>query len=69
AQTPQAFRTQVLRAAHERAESEGHLATDDAELVERYGGTIAIVEGSRANLKITFPEDLQLAEAIAEGRR
>jgi 2-C-methyl-D-erythritol 4-phosphate cytidylyltransferase len=69
AQTPQAFATRVLRAAHERAESEGHLATDDAELVERYGGSIAIVEGSRDNLKITFPEDLELAEAIAESRR
>ena len=68
AQTPQAFRTAVLRAAHERAQSEGHLATDDAELVERYGGSIAIVEGSRANLKITFPEDLELARAMAEGR-
>lgn len=69
AQTPQAFRTEALRTAHERAESEGHLATDDAELVERYGGTIAIVDGSRSNLKITFPEDLELAEAIAEARR
>jgi 2-C-methyl-D-erythritol 4-phosphate cytidylyltransferase len=69
AQTPQAFRTSVLRAAHDRAESEGHVATDDAELVERHGGSIAIVEGSRANLKITFPEDLELARAIAESRR
>jgi 2-C-methyl-D-erythritol 4-phosphate cytidylyltransferase len=65
AQTPQAFKTDLLRAAHKRAASEPYDAGDDAELIERYGGTIAIVPGSRLNLKITFGEDFKLAEAIA----
>jgi 2-C-methyl-D-erythritol 4-phosphate cytidylyltransferase/2-C-methyl-D-erythritol 2,4-cyclodiphosphate synthase len=69
AQTPQAFKTESLRDAHRRADLDHYVGTDDAELVERCGGKIAIVEGLRANLKITFPEDLGLAEAIAEARR
>jgi 2-C-methyl-D-erythritol 4-phosphate cytidylyltransferase len=64
AQTPQAFRTGVLRAAHRRAAEEGYAATDDAQLIERYGGDVVVVEGSRTNLKLTYPEDLALAEAI-----
>ncbi len=56
-QTPQAFRAAVLRAAHER-EPEG---TDDAAVVESAGGRVAVVPGERTNLKITDPEDLDLA--------
>jgi 2-C-methyl-D-erythritol 4-phosphate cytidylyltransferase len=58
-QTPQAFRADVLRAAHDRDAE----ATDDATLVEEAGGTVALVDGERRNLKITTPGDLQLAEA------
>jgi 2-C-methyl-D-erythritol 4-phosphate cytidylyltransferase len=66
AQTPQAFNYDVLFAAHESAEEDGFLATDDAELVERAGSVaIAIVESSYENLKITTPEDLLIAERIA----
>jgi len=64
-QTPQAFKTSVLRSAHERAARDGIDATDDAALVERYGGRIRIVEGSRRNMKLTYPEDFELAELIA----
>ena len=65
AQTPQAFRRRLLIDAHEKALREGLIATDDADLVERMGGTVAIVNGSPLNLKITTAEDLRLAEAIA----
>jgi 2-C-methyl-D-erythritol 4-phosphate cytidylyltransferase len=65
AQTPQTFRTSVLRQAHDRALSEGFEATDDAQLVERCGGKIIVVEGERLNLKLTHPDDLETAFAIA----
>jgi 2-C-methyl-D-erythritol 4-phosphate cytidylyltransferase len=58
-QTPQAFRAGVLRRAHDHA-SPG--ATDDASLVEAIGETVVVVPGEPANLKITTPEDLRLAE-------
>jgi len=64
AQTPQAFRYGVIRAAHEIAEAEGFLGTDDAMLVERLGKDIHVVLGDYRNIKITTPEDLMLAEAF-----
>ena len=68
AQTPQAFRTGILRDAHQRALEEGFEATDDAQLLERYGAVVVVIEGSRANLKVTYPEDFAIAEAILRGR-
>jgi 2-C-methyl-D-erythritol 4-phosphate cytidylyltransferase/2-C-methyl-D-erythritol 2,4-cyclodiphosphate synthase len=65
AQTPQAFRTSVLRQAHDRALTEGLDATDDAQLVERYGGKVIVVEGERLNLKLTHPDDFEIASAVA----
>jgi len=64
AQTPQAFRYPVIRAAHEIAAAERYLGTDDASLVERLGKDIHIVVGDYRNIKITTPEDLVLAEAF-----
>jgi 2-C-methyl-D-erythritol 4-phosphate cytidylyltransferase len=64
AQTPQAFRYEVLRDAYERARREGWVVTDDASLVEQAGYRIEIVEGSPWNIKITKPEDLELARFI-----
>jgi 2-C-methyl-D-erythritol 4-phosphate cytidylyltransferase len=64
AQTPQAFRRDLLRQAHRRAVESRIAATDDAELVEQVGGRIYIVEGSPSNLKITTPADLAIAEAL-----
>ena len=63
-QTPQMFLVDSLRAAHERAISDGYLATDDAQLVERYGGVVKTIPGSRRNIKLTYPEDFELAESI-----
>jgi 2-C-methyl-D-erythritol 4-phosphate cytidylyltransferase len=69
AQTPQGFRIDVLRSAYERAARDGFLGTDDAQLVERAGGKVVLVEGSPRNIKITRPSDLRLAEALlAQGR-
>jgi 2-C-methyl-D-erythritol 4-phosphate cytidylyltransferase len=65
AQTPQAFRRKILAAAHDRAMRERWAATDDADLVERCGGRVEVVESSAANLKITTPADLEIAEALA----
>lgn len=64
AQTPQAFRFEILVHAYERWRAEGWEVTDDASLVERLGQHVEIVEGSPLNIKITRPEDLPLAEAI-----
>ncbi|MFL6274813.1 MAG: 2-C-methyl-D-erythritol 4-phosphate cytidylyltransferase [Blastocatellia bacterium] len=66
AQTPQAFRYEVIKSAYDRAYAEGYTATDDAQLVERAGHRVAVVEGSPINIKITRPFDLRVAEAIQE---
>ena len=65
AQTPQAFVASALRTAHERAARDGFEATDDALLLERAGFRVRAIEGERTNLKITAPEDVRLAEALA----
>lgn len=65
AQTPQAFPAAVLREAYRRAAEAGALATDDAALVARYGGTVVVLEGEPTNLKITTETDLAVAEALA----
>lgn len=67
AQTPQAFRRDVLQAALALSEREGLDATDEAALVERSGHPVRLVEGEATNIKITTPEDLPMAEAIARG--
>jgi 2-C-methyl-D-erythritol 4-phosphate cytidylyltransferase len=59
-QTPQAFRSDALRAAH-RAGAE---ATDDATLIEATGGRVVVVPGEPANLKVTTPTDLVVAAAL-----
>jgi 2-C-methyl-D-erythritol 4-phosphate cytidylyltransferase/2-C-methyl-D-erythritol 2,4-cyclodiphosphate synthase len=63
AQTPQAFRRELLVAGHAAA-SPASRATDDAFLVEQLGARIEIVTGSALNFKITTPEDLRLARAL-----
>ncbi len=68
AQTPQAFQRPLLIDAHERAVRERMVATDDADLVERMGGTVAVVNGSPLNLKITTADDLSFGEAIVASR-
>jgi 2-C-methyl-D-erythritol 4-phosphate cytidylyltransferase len=73
AQTPQAFRYDVIKNAHEKARKTGITGTDDACLVEQTGIEVKIIQGSRTNIKITHREDLELARILLEsacaGRR
>ncbi|MBN2310037.1 MAG: 2-C-methyl-D-erythritol 4-phosphate cytidylyltransferase [Candidatus Hydrogenedentes bacterium] len=66
-QTPQTFRVDCIRAAHEHARRHGFLGTDDASLVRRAGGKVKLVMGTPLNLKVTTPGDLALAAAIVKG--
>jgi 2-C-methyl-D-erythritol 4-phosphate cytidylyltransferase len=60
-QTPQGFRSAVLREAHDKAQRDGVIATDDAMLVERLGQPVRVVPGLASNVKITTPADLRRA--------
>lgn len=66
AQTPQAFRVEALRAAQQSATDAGELelATDEAWLIERVGGTVLLEESGAPNLKITDSADLAIAETL-----
>jgi 2-C-methyl-D-erythritol 4-phosphate cytidylyltransferase len=66
-QTPQAFHTQRLRDAHARAAGDGFQATDDAQLIEHYEGTVVVVAGSPAAFKLTLPGDLERARDFVKG--
>jgi 2-C-methyl-D-erythritol 4-phosphate cytidylyltransferase/2-C-methyl-D-erythritol 2,4-cyclodiphosphate synthase len=68
AQTPQAFRFDRLIAAY-RAWPADEAATDDAGVVERAGGRVALVAGDPMLMKLTYPEDFAMAEQLAAGRR
>ena len=59
-QTPQTFRLSDIVKAHERAVRDGYSATDDAMVAEYAGISVALVEGSTANYKITTREDIQM---------
>lgn len=65
AQTPQAFRRDVLEAALAAGARDAVPATDEAALAERAGYAVRLVDGDASNIKITTPDDLVLAEAIA----
>ena len=64
-QTPQAFRADLLREAHDKARRDGFIGTDDAMLVERLGQSVQVVPGLAENVKITTPVDLRRARARA----
>jgi 2-C-methyl-D-erythritol 4-phosphate cytidylyltransferase len=63
--TPQVFATQLLRRAHDRI---AHDVTDDASMVELVGGSVRVFMDSYANIKVTTPEDLAIAEALIASR-
>jgi len=67
-QTPQAFRRAALERALAVDAAVLARATDDAWLVERTGGTVRVVESTPANLKVTTPFDLRLAEHLLADR-
>jgi 2-C-methyl-D-erythritol 4-phosphate cytidylyltransferase len=62
--TPQVFRYGLLRDALRDARRAGVAITDEAQALERRGEKPLLVEGARDNLKITYPEDLPLAEVF-----
>ncbi len=62
AQTPQAFRYDVIKKAFDEAAADGFMGTDEASLAERSGHEVAVVMGSPRNIKITTPADMELAE-------
>lgn len=66
--TPQTFYVTEIKQAHEMARIDNFEATDDCALYEKYMGKVKIVSGNSTNIKITFPEDLILAETILKRR-
>ncbi|WP_292230146.1 bifunctional 2-C-methyl-D-erythritol 4-phosphate cytidylyltransferase/2-C-methyl-D-erythritol 2,4-cyclodiphosphate synthase [Brevundimonas sp.] len=63
AQTPQAFRRQTIEAAY-AAWTGADAPTDEAVVVERNGGRVALIEGDQRLMKLTYPEDFAMAEAL-----
>jgi 2-C-methyl-D-erythritol 4-phosphate cytidylyltransferase len=63
-QTPQVFHYRTIFSMYKRALKEGFYSTDDAALIEKYGGKIRVIMGSYRNIKITTPEDLIAAEYL-----
>lgn len=68
-QTPQVFKTDVLKAALTDAIQKGATLTDDCMALERLGIPVRITEGDYGNIKITNPADLAIAEAILRERK
>lgn len=69
AQTPQVFRRASLTSAYAHASAMGFTGTDDASVVERWGGSIEMIEGPRDNIKVTTGEDLRFVEAALRDRQ
>jgi 2-C-methyl-D-erythritol 4-phosphate cytidylyltransferase/2-C-methyl-D-erythritol 2,4-cyclodiphosphate synthase len=63
-QTPQVFRAELIKEAHRKAYEDGYVGTDDASLVERMGIKVRMIRGEKTNIKITDPEDLEIAERL-----
>jgi 2-C-methyl-D-erythritol 4-phosphate cytidylyltransferase/2-C-methyl-D-erythritol 2,4-cyclodiphosphate synthase len=63
AQTPQAFRLKTIRDAY-AAWTDADAPTDEAAVVERVGGHVRLVEGDARLMKLTYPEDFAMAEAL-----
>lgn len=68
-QTPQGFPRDLLDQVHQIAVETGQFATDDAALFERNGLAVRVVEGDPINMKVTTPNDLDLAELILSRNR
>jgi 2-C-methyl-D-erythritol 4-phosphate cytidylyltransferase/2-C-methyl-D-erythritol 2,4-cyclodiphosphate synthase len=66
-QTPQVFLRSVLRDAFDKAYTDGFYGTDDAELVERIGRPVRMMNGSAGNIKITTPDDLEMGSFLSTG--
>ncbi len=69
AQTPQMFRYGLLREALHRAKADQAAVTDESSALERLGYRPALLIGSPANIKVTYPQDLELAAWYLSKRR
>lgn len=67
-QTPQAFRLELILRAHREAKARGFHSSDDGSLVLALREPVHTVPGERTNIKVTFREDVAIAEAILDGR-
>lgn len=65
-QTPQTFRSDILIPAYGQEYQTSF--TDEATVVEAFGGTVFLVDGERSNIKVTTPEDMIIAEALLKAR-
>ncbi len=65
-QTPQIFYADELKLAYIRGKESGFDGTDDCSYIENMGGSVYIAQGEYTNIKVTTPEDLPIAEAIAK---
>lgn len=63
-QTPQGFRTELIKKAHKCAKESGTEVTDDCALCENLGVEVKIIQGSASNIKITTPDDLDVAQGL-----
>jgi 2-C-methyl-D-erythritol 4-phosphate cytidylyltransferase len=68
-QTPQAFKRSIIQEAYRKADEDQFYGTDDASLVERMGFRVEMIAASYANIKITTPEDLLMAEFLIKRDR
>ena len=63
-QTPQVFDYNLLLRAYKRFKSLNQIVTDEANMIEILGEEVELILGDRMNMKITYSEDLEIAEAI-----
>jgi 2-C-methyl-D-erythritol 4-phosphate cytidylyltransferase len=69
AQTPQVFEVKLLKQSREKADkADTDKITDDSQLVEALGHKVSIVETDSSNIKVTYPADAAIAEAILKNR-
>ncbi|MDH3198721.1 MAG: 2-C-methyl-D-erythritol 4-phosphate cytidylyltransferase [Candidatus Krumholzibacteria bacterium] len=67
-QTPQGFTVALLQRAHAQARDTGAAGTDDGSLVLALGEPLATVAGEHTNIKVTYPDDVAIAQAILSAR-
>ena len=67
-QTPQVFKKNPLLESYRKAYLEGIYKTDDTGLLEQFGYRVGVVEGEADNIKVTYPRDIYIVEAILKKR-